>query len=125
MGCSIYKKLCDLCICPILDYSTCVLGFKKYDCIEAIQNRAYRIFLGVHKFAPKLGLEGDMAWMSCENRHILNILRFWNRLLKLPDNRLTKKIFTDDFYLAQSGHENWCWNVFKISEKFNLESTFL
>ena len=39
-------------------------------------------------------------------------------------NRLTKRIFIDDFYLAQSGHENWCSNVFKILEKLNLEHLF-
>ena len=37
---------------------------------------------------------------------------------------LTKQIFIDDFYLAQSGHENWCLNVFKILEKLNLEYLF-
>ena len=52
------------------------------------------------------------------------MLRFWNRLLKLPDNCLTKRIFIDDFYLAQSEHENWCPNVFKILEKLNLEHLF-
>ena len=28
------------------------------------------------------------------------------------------------FYLAQSGHNNWCSNVFKILEKLNLEYLF-
>ena len=65
-----------------------------------------------------------MGWMSTENRQYLSMLRFWNRLLKLSDNRLTKRIFIDDFYLAQSGHENWCSNVFKILEKLNLEHLF-
>ena len=65
-----------------------------------------------------------MGWMSTENRQYLSMLRFWNRLLKLPDNRLTKRIFIDDFYLAQFGHENWCSNVFKILEKLNLEHLF-
>ena len=65
-----------------------------------------------------------MGWMSTENRQCLSVLRFWNRLLKLPDNRLTKRIFIDDFYLAQSGHENWCLNVFKILGKLNLEHLF-
>ena len=37
---------------------------------------------------------------------------------------ITKQIFIDDFYLAQSGHENWCSNVFKILEKLNLEHLF-
>ena len=53
-----------------------------------------------------------------------SILQLPNILLKLPDNRLTKRIFIDDFYLPQSGHDNWCSNVFKILEKLNLEYLF-
>ena len=37
-------------------------------CLDAIQNRAIRIYLGVHKLAPKSALQGDMGWMSTENR---------------------------------------------------------
>ena len=96
---------------------------KRFLCLEAIQNRAIRVYLGVHKFAPLLELEGDMGWMSCEHQH-LSILRLWNRILKLPDDRLTKKIFINDYYLAQSEHKNCCWNVFKILEKINLEKSF-
>ena len=124
MSYSTYTKLFDSCVTPVLDYSSGVWGFSKYNCLEAIQNRAIHIYLGVHKFAPTLALQGDMGWMSTENRQCLSVLRFWNRLLKLPDNRLTKRIFIDDFYLAQSGHENWCSNVFKILEKLNLEHLF-
>jgi hypothetical protein len=124
MGYSTYTKLFDSCITPILDYAAGVWGFSKYNCIEGIQNRATRIFLGVHKFAPKLGLEGDMGWMSCYYRHCLSMLRLWNRLIKLPANRLTKKIFVDDFHLALSGHDNWSSNVLKVLSNVKLESLF-
>ena len=50
-----------------------------------------------------------MGWMSCEHRQHLSILSLWNRILKLPDDRLTKKIIISDYYLvhylAQSGHK--------------------
>ena len=56
--------------------------------------------------------------------YCLSVLRLWNRLLKLPANRLTKKIFLNDFYLAQSGHGNWCYNVLRLLANVNLESSF-
>ena len=102
MSYSTYTKLFDSCVTPVLDYSSGVWGFSKYNCLEAIQNRAIRIYQGVHKFALTLALQRDMGWMSTENRQCLSVLRFWNRPLKLPDNRLTKRIFIDAFYLAQS-----------------------
>ena len=73
---------------------------------------------------PNWDLEGDMGWLSCYNRHCLSVLRSSNRLLKLLANWLTKKIFIDDFYLAQSGHDNWCYNVLKLLSNVNLESSF-
>ena len=124
MSYSTYTKLFDSSVTPVLDYFSSVWGFSKYNCLEAIQNRAIRIYLGVHKFAPILALQLDIGRVSTENRQCLSVLRFLNRLLKLPDNRLTKRIFIDDFYLAQSGHENWCSNVFKVLEKLNLKHLF-
>ena len=98
--------------------------FLQYNCIEGIQNQAIRVFLGVHKFAPKLGLEGDMGWMSCNNRHCLSVLILTNRLLKLPANRLTKKIYLNNFYIVRSCHGNWCYNVLRLLYNVNLESSF-
>jgi len=83
MGYSTFTKLFESCICPILDYSSGVWGFHKFEKINTIQNRAMRIFLGVHRFAPKLALEGDMGWMSSRNCRFICILRLWNRLLNL------------------------------------------
>lgn len=31
---------------------------------DSIQNRAALYFLGVHKFAPVLAVQGDMGWIS-------------------------------------------------------------
>ena len=67
MGYSTFTKLFESCICPILDYSSGVWGYHKFEKINTIQKRAMRIFLGVHRFAPKLALEGDMGWMSSRN----------------------------------------------------------
>ena len=83
-----------------------------------------RIFLSVHCFAPKLALEGDMGWMLSRNRQFICVLRLWNRLLNLPDDRMTKQIFINDFYLAQSGHKKWCSNVYKILLILDQENIF-
>ena len=100
MGYSTHTKLFDSCVAPVLDYSSGGWDFSKYNCLQAIQNIAICIYLGVHKFAPILALQGDMGWMPTANRQLqyLSMLRFSNQLLKLLDNRLTKWIFIDDFY---------------------------
>ena len=52
-----------------------------------------RCFLGVNKYAPIAGIEGDMGWITPDVRHKLAILRYWNKILDMTDNRISKIIF--------------------------------
>ena len=49
MGYSAFTKLYEACTTPILGYSAGIWGFLWYNCLEAIQNRAIRLHLGVKK----------------------------------------------------------------------------
>ena len=90
--------------------------------IEQIQTRAIRTFLGVHRFTPIPALYGDTGWVSCFFRRQTHIFRFWNRLVKMPDNRLTKLIFNAD-YNTRSNF-TWCSNVKKLFSGINLVNIF-
>jgi hypothetical protein len=93
MNYSAFTKLFESCVTPIIDYGAEVWGFRNYNKPNLVQNKAMRIFLGVHRFAPVAGLEGDMAWLSPQYRRWLCILRLWNRLINMHDDRLPKRIF--------------------------------
>ena len=77
----------------MLDYGAGIWGFKTFPAIDIVQHRAIRYFLGVHKYTPNLAITGDMGWESGESRRNICMMRLWNRLLEMDDNRLTKKIF--------------------------------
>ena len=124
MGYSTFTKLYESCVCPIMEYSSGVWGYDQYNKLDTIQNRASRVFLGVHRFAPLLALEGDMGWMSTRYRRWINILRLWNRLTTLNMDRITNHVFINDFYLAQSGDDNLCANVYRIFSCINEEDLF-
>ncbi len=96
MGHSTYTKLYHSLLTPVTDYGSAIWGFKGYNDLDKVQNRASRFFTGVHKFAPTVGYTGDMGWISNRGRWKINTLRLWNRLVALDDNRLTKKIFIWD-----------------------------
>ena len=81
MAYTIYTKLYDSCAVPVADYAAEIWGFKNYTKPNQIQNRAIIIFLGVHRFTPVTGLDGDMAWMSPQYKRWLSMLRLWNRLV--------------------------------------------
>ena len=55
-----------------------------------------RLYLGVHRFTPTAGIYGDMGWLRPNFHRYISIIRFWNRCVKMDDERLTKKIFLWD-----------------------------
>jgi hypothetical protein len=90
VGFKTFTKMYYSCVVPVTDYCSSIWGFKYYNKIDMTQNRAIRYFMGVHKFAPLLAINGDMAWISTQHRRWVNILRFWTRLVNLPYDRLPK-----------------------------------
>ena len=87
-----------------MDYGSEVWGYGKFNKSEIVQNRASRIYLGVPRFAPVLGLQGDLGWLSCRTRRKLNMARYWNRLVNMDNTRITKRVFQWDY---ESNVNNW------------------
>ena len=121
LGYNTYTKLYNAGVTPILDYCSGVWGYTSFDKINTIQNRAIRFYLGVHKFAPNLAINGDMGWTSCRIRRKIAMLKLWNRFLVMDDNRLTKKIFVKDKQLCKN---NWSADIKKVFEEIDLLSLF-
>ena len=111
LGFKTFTKLFESCITPILDYCSGVWGFRNFQCCETIQNRAMRFYLGVNRFCPNQAVSGDMGWEPTINKRKLNMLRLWNRLVDLPNDRITKKIFLWDHSVNRN---NWCSDVKKL-----------
>ena len=97
-------------------------GYKNYKCIDDTQNRAVRFFLGIHKFAPLLGVEGEVAWVPSLLRRHRSMISFWNRMLDMSDDRLTKIIFNWDY---QKKTNNWSSQIRKLLEQSDQSHKFL
>jgi hypothetical protein len=114
-----YQKLFENCVAPILDYGSHVFGNHSWGELERVQTKAARIFLGVHKFAATSAIVGDVGWVTCYSRHKLNHVRYFNKLLSMPDDRMTKKVF-----LAQMTENNsWmahCQTILSLCNHFDL-----
>ena len=85
--------------------------------IEQLQNRAIRYFLGVHKFAANAAIVGDMGWLQPKYSRYLQVFRFWNRLLSMNNNRLTKKVFLWDY---RQNTLNWNREILTIFDKVEM-----
>ena len=89
----VYSKLYDSVVWPVIAYGAAIWGDRTYSCIEAVQNRAMRFFLGVGKYTPTAGICGDMGWASPLIRQWKCVCILWARYSVLPDSRLNKHIF--------------------------------
>ena len=116
-----FEKLYNAGVVPILDYGCVVWGHKDFKSIDDLQNRAMRFYLGVHKFAPILGLEGETGWLPPKLRRYKGILSFWNRIIDMSNDRVTKVVFNWDYDLQRN---NWSSEIKDIFERSNSEQTF-
>ena len=121
LGYNTYITLYNSGVTPILDYCSGVWGYAGFDKINTIQNRALRYYLGVHRFAPNLAINGDMGLTSCRIRRKIAMLKLWNRLLDMDDDRLTKQIFVKDKQLCKN---NWSADIKKVFEEIDSLSIF-
>ena len=80
-----------------------------------------RYFLGVHRFAATAYIQGSMAWLPLSLRRYMNILRFWNHLVKIDNSRLVKRIFR---YYYDHPHGNWCSDVHQIAKLMQSENIY-
>ena len=60
-----FSKLYDSMVWCIISYGAAVWGCRTFSCVSAVQNRALRFFLGVGRFAPNAGINGDTG-CSCQ-----------------------------------------------------------
>ena len=80
-----------------------------------------RNFLGVYKYAPTAGMEGDLGWVKPLIRRKIEILRFWNRIVSLDESRLPRQIYNE---MLLKGHP-WISNVKEIFDSINATDAFV
>ena len=107
-----YTKLYNSCICPIMDYASGVWGHKYYSKCDTVQNKAIRIFLGVHKYASNVAIQGDVAWIPPHIRRKLNMIRLWHRLVSMDVERITHKVFIWDTNSCKRG--TWSYDIKQV-----------
>ena len=101
MGYNTYTKLYNSCVSTILNYGVGVWGaYTNGQISEKIQNRACRVFLGVHKYSANVAINGDMGWNNHRNRQKLDMIRLWNRIITMDNERITQIFLIGNMTLA-------------------------
>ena len=114
VGYNTYCQLYDSLVVPVHDYASEIWGFKNTNICNKVHENAMRFYLGVHKLTPLPALYGEMGWIAVKYRHYLNIFRFWNRMMQLPNTSITKHVFQRDITLSTTNENNWSGNFKKL-----------
>ena len=110
-----YTYLYNTLVAPIMEYSSCIWGFEQHDCLELVQNRALRFFLGVGRNYPRAALQGEMGWTPASNRLNCQLISWWLKINTLEENRLSRLVIEWSMRVAENYQlKNWCWQVRKI-----------
>ena len=121
IGFSTFTRLFDSMVGSVLFYGAGVWGYDEAPECNSIQNRAMRYFLGVHKYTAKGAIEGDMGWYYCLTKQRAEMVRLWNRLVQLPEDRLTRKIFNWD----RAHRYPWARELSNIFSSVDLNMIFM
>ena len=109
----VYTKLYDSLVQPVISYGAAVWGTKSYSCIEAVQNRAMKFFLGTGKCTPSAAVIGDMGWEPALVRQWKCVISHWYRCKNWENTDLRSVVFNWALSNVNNKCHNWCSKVKK------------
>ena len=81
------------------------------------------MYLGVHRHAANCAMEGEMVWLSCNNKSKLAMLNSWNRLLTIDNNSLLHHVVVQDL-LYDSIPNTWTNEMSKVFQEINMTESY-
>ena len=99
---NVYSILYESCVSSISDYAGEVVGYTQSEQSVKLQARAIRAYLGLPKNSCNVGVLSEVDWLLPEYRTRIKMIRQYNRILKMDDGRLTKKVYKWDRLLNDS-----------------------
>ena len=115
----VYSKLYDTMVWSVIDYGAAIWGTREYACINAVQNRAERFFLGVGKYTPNAAVNGDVGWSPPIIKQWKSVLKQWLRLNSLENSRINRTIFVWDCN-SKDKCRNWNYRLYKCFTDHNI-----
>ena len=90
-------------------YCSDIWGVKQYEGIERVQFLARKKFLRVGLKSSNSALLGDCVRIPVFVKSQINVIKYWLRLLSLPEERWTKNVIICFICFSYSnfGKDNW------------------
>ena len=93
-------------------------GRRRWEEAEKLQRKIARYILKAKKNVNNSYIEGELNWMSLENRRITLRLRYWRKILRMKKERLTKKIYRKE--IKENRKDSWTAKTKEILKDIGL-----
>ena len=107
----IFFKLFEMKVVPILLYGSEIWGYRKYEVLEKVQYYACKRYMCVGIKSCNAAVLGDCGRFPLHVETAKRCVKYWIRILKMPNNRLVKKCYNMMKYFDELGNSNWCSRV--------------
>ncbi|XP_025113041.1 uncharacterized protein LOC112575401 [Pomacea canaliculata] len=118
---SIFWKLFDSQVKPVLTYAAEIWGLYINNPIEKIHTFAIKRFLNVPLHSSNLVVYGETGRYPLYIDTYMKCIKFWLRILKLPITRLCKQAYEMLHQQHESGKLNWISNIKKVLSENGFE----
>ena len=109
-----YFRIFESKILPILIYGSEVWGTMKLDSIETIHMMACKRYLGLPKNTPNRMIYGELGRYPLYITTYIRCVKFWLRILKLQDTRLTKQAYLMQLSMTENNKQCWASSIKNI-----------
>jgi hypothetical protein len=114
MSQDLFFRIFDMKIKPILLYASEVWGLKRLESIERVHLMACKQFLGVPIMTPNKMVYGDLGRHPLFIYSYTNALKFWFKLLSMPNERMPKQNYKSLCLKDEIGKHNWVTDIRNI-----------
>ena len=117
MSSTVYFKIFNMQIRPILLYACELWGFQEYESIEKIQLYAIKRFMTVGSRACNSAVLGDCGRFPLYISTQIRCIKYWLKLLHMDDNRYVRKCYNMLMYYDSLGKTNWVTNIRQLLQR--------
>ena len=118
---SIFFKLFDVQIQPILNYGAEVWGLEAdLKVVERIHLFALKRFLNVSSRTPNVMVYGETGRYPLFVNIFVKSVKYWLRILKMPDHRFPYKSYKMLLYLHEQNRKTWASSVCFLLYKYGF-----
>ncbi|WP_419586745.1 hypothetical protein, partial [Thiolapillus sp.] len=110
----VFFKIYNAQILPVLMYGSELWGYQRFDVIEKAHLFACKRLLNVGLQTPNNMVLGDLGRFPIFILTAVRCIKFWLRILRLPEERLTKKAYSMLLHLQENGKKTWTFRVMQL-----------